>query len=263
MKGIGTIINVLAVLLGGSVGLLLRKRMQNNPKATSQSSNIPGTADLNGRYQEILMHALGVSTLFIGVSGTLKGMFSVNGSALEASGTMLLIMSLVLGSVLGEWINIEKWMDRFGVWLREKFGGKDDNQFVEGFVAASLVICIGAMAIVGALEDGLQGNPSTLIAKAILDAVIVMVFASTYGKGALFSAIPVGLWQGSITLFARFLEPLLTDVIIADLSFVGNALIFCVGINLAFGKRFRVGNMLPALLFVVLFDWIKDWLPFL
>ena len=119
MKGIGTIINVLAVLLGGSVGLLLRKRMQHNSKTMSQPCGIPETTDLNGHYQEILMHALGVSTLFIGVSGTLKGMFSVNGSTLEASGTMLLIITLVLGSVLGEWINIEKWMDRFGVWLRE------------------------------------------------------------------------------------------------------------------------------------------------
>ena len=251
MKGIGTIINVLAVLLGGGAGMLLKNRMKSN------------TSVSGGRYQEILMHALGVSTMFIGISGTLKGMFTVNGGALEASGSMLMIICLVLGSVLGEWIDIEKWMDRFGVWLRQKFGGKDDNQFVEGFVSASLVICIGAMAIVGALEDGLQGDPSTLIAKAILDAVIVMVFASSYGKGALFSAIQVGIWQVSITLFARFLEPLLTDVIISDLSFVGNALIFCVGINLAFGKHFRVGNMLPALIFVVLFDWMQGWIPFL
>lgn len=265
MKGIGTIINVLAVLLGGGAGLMLKNYAAKAASGQPDTAGT-GTADISsqpGRYQEILMHALGISTIFIGISGTLKGMFSVNGNALEASGSMLLIITLVLGSIAGEWIDIEKWMDHFGVWLRQKFGGRDDNQFVEGFVSASLVICVGAMAIVGALEDGLQGNPSTLIAKAILDAVIVMVFASSYGKGALFSAIPVGLWQGGITLFARFLEPLLTDAVISDLSFVGNALIFCVGINLAFGKRFRVGNMLPALVFVVLFDWLQNWIPFL
>lgn len=243
MKGIGTIINVAGVLLGGGAGLLLKGGMKE-------------------RYQQIIMQALGVCTLFIGISGALKGMFYVEGGALETSGTMLLIGSMVLGAFVGEWINIEKWMDAFGVWLRNHFGGKNDSQFVEGFVSASLVICVGAMAIVGALEDGLQGDPSMLIAKAVLDAVIVMVFASTYGKGVLFSAVPIAIWQGGITLFARFLEPLLTQTIISDLSFVGNVLIFCVGANLAFGKKFRVGNMLPALVFVVLFDWMSGWLPF-
>ncbi len=234
MKGIGTIANVAAVLLGGGAGLLLK-------------------GGLKERYQQIIMQALGLCTLFIGLSGVLQAMLQINGDSLEASGSMLLIASLVIGSILGEWIDIEKWMERFGEWLRAKFGGKSDSQFVEGFVSASLVICIGAMAIVGALEDGLRGDPSMLIAKAVLDGVIVLVFASTYGKGALFSAIPVGLWQGCITLFAGFLEPLLTEAAISDLSFVGNVLIFCVGINLAFGKRFRVGNMLPALILAPLF----------
>lgn len=234
MKGIGTIANVAAVLLGGGAGLLLK-------------------GGLKERYQQIIMQALGLCTLFIGLSGVLQAMLQINGDSLEASGSMLLIASLVIGSILGEWIDIEKWMERFGEWLRAKFGGKGDSQFVDGFVSASLVICIGAMAIVGALEDGLRGDPSMLIAKAVLDGVIVLVFASTYGKGALFSAIPVGLWQGCITLFAGFLEPLLTEAAISDLSFVGNVLIFCVGINLAFGKRFRVGNMLPALILAPLF----------
>ena len=201
-----------------------------------------------------MMQALGVCTIFIGLSGALKGMFSVENGSLETSGTMLLIGSLVAGALLGEWIQIEKWMDHFGEWLRRKVGGKNDSQFVEGFVSASLVICVGAMAIVGALEDGMRGDYSMLAAKAVLDAGIVLVFASTYGKGAVFSALPVGIWQGLITLFARFLEPVLTTQIISDLSFTGNVLIFCVGVNLAFGKRFRVGNMLPALLFTVFFD---------
>lgn len=235
MRGLGTVINVAAVILGGGLGMLLK-------------------GGLKKRYQEIMMQALGVCTIFIGLSGALKGMFSVENGSLETSGTMLLIGSLVAGALLGEWIQIEKWMDHFGEWLRRKVGGKNDSQFVEGFVSASLVICVGAMAIVGALEDGMRGDYSMLAAKAVLDAGIVLVFASTYGKGAVFSALPVGIWQGLITLFARFLEPVLTTQIISDLSFTGNVLIFCVGVNLAFGKRFRVGNMLPALLFTVLFD---------
>ncbi len=192
------------------------------------------------------MQALGVCTIFIGLSGALKGMFSVENGSLETSGTMLPIGSLVAGALLGEWIQIEKWMDHFGEWLRRKVGGKNDSQFVEGFVSASLVICVGAMAIVGALEDGMRGDYSMLAAKAVLDAGIVLVFASTYGKGAVFSALPVGIWQGLITLFARFLEPVLTTQIISDLSFTGNVLIFCVGVNLAFGKRFRVWKYAPG-----------------
>lgn len=235
MRGTGTIVNVLAVLLGGSLGLFLKR-------------------GLKERYQEILMQALGLCTIFIGVSGALKGMFVIQDGALSTTGTMLMIFSLVVGSLVGEWIDLESKMEAFGEWMKSRFGGKDDNLFVEGFVATSLTICIGAMAIVGALQDGMTGDASMLYAKAILDGVIVVVFASTYGKGALFSAIPVGIWQGSITLFARALEPVLTQQIIGDLSFVGNMLIFCVGVNLAFGKKFRVGNMLPSMIFVVLYD---------
>lgn len=235
MRGLGTVINVAAVVVGGGLGIFLK-------------------GGLKERYQQILMQALGVCTIFIGLSGALKGMCRVENGVLETSGTMLLIASMVLGALAGEWMQIEKGMDHFGEWLRGKVGGKNDSQFVEGFVSASLVICVGAMAIVGALEDGIRGDYSMLAAKAVLDAVIVMVFASSYGKGAVFSALPVGLWQGCITIFAGFLEPVLTQQIISDLSFIGNVLIFCVGVNLAFGKKFRVGNMLPALLFVVLFD---------
>lgn len=151
-------------------------------------------------------------------------------------------------------------METFGEWLKEKCGGKDDNRFVEGFVAASLTICIGAMAIVGSLQDGMTGDASMLNAKAVLDGVILVVFASAYGKGALFSAIPVGILQGTITLFANALAPLLTDQIIGDLTLVGNMLIFCVGVNLISEKKFRVANMLPALIFVVVYDGIMSWL---
>lgn len=237
MRGTGTIVNVLAVLVGGCAGMFFKK-------------------GLKERYQEILMQALGLATIFIGVSGAIKGMFVIEDGTISTTGTMLMIFSLVLGSFIGEWIDLENKMEGFGEWLKAKCGGKNDNQFVEGFVAASLTICVGAMAIVGSLQDGMTGDASMLYAKAVLDGVIVAVFASAYGKGAIFSALPVGIWQGLITLFAGALEPFFTQQIINDLSFVGNMLIFCVGVNLAFGKKFRVGNMLPSLIFVVAYDLI-------
>jgi hypothetical protein len=237
VRGTGTIVNVLAVLVGGCAGMFFKK-------------------GLKERYQEILMQALGLATIFIGVSGAIKGMFVIEDGTISTTGTMLMIFSLVLGSFIGEWIDLENKMEGFGEWLKAKCGGKNDNQFVEGFVAASLTICVGAMAIVGSLQDGMTGDASMLYAKAVLDGVIVAVFASAYGKGAIFSALPVGIWQGLITLFAGALEPFFTQQIINDLSFVGNMLIFCVGVNLAFGKKFRVGNMLPSLIFVVAYDLI-------
>ena len=117
-----------------------------------------------------------------------------------------------------------------------------------GFVTASLTVCIGAMAIVGSIQDGLLGDPSTLFTKSVLDFVIVMVFASAYGKGALFSALPVGVWQGSITVLAALLGGGIPAAAVENLGFMGSVLIFCVGVNLAFGQKFRVANMLPALL---------------
>lgn len=234
MKGIGTIANVAAVLVGSGLGMLFK-------------------GGLKQRYQDIMMQALGAAVIFIGAAGALKGMLTIKGNILETGGTMVLIFALVAGSLLGEWINIEKWMERFGEWIKRKTSGRDDPRFVEGFVTASLVICVGAMAIVGALQDGLTGNASMLYSKAVLDAVIVLVFASTLGKGVIFSAIPVGILQGSITLFAGVIAPVMTDQMIGNLSFVGSVLIFCVGVNLAFGNKFRVGNMLPSLLFVVIY----------
>ena len=234
MRGLGTIVNVLAVLVGGFLGMTVKR-------------------GLKERFQDTLMKALGLATMFLGLSGTLEKMLQVGEGGLSTTGTMSMIFSLVFGSLLGELCNMEEGMERFGEWLKARFDkGGEEGRFVEGFVVSSLTICIGAMAIVGAIEDGLMGNHSTLFAKAVLDLVIVMVFASAYGKGVLFSAIPVGIWQGSITLLSGFIAPILTEQMIGSISYVGNMLIFCVGVNLAFGKRFRVANMLPALLFAAI-----------
>ncbi len=235
MIGLGTIINTAAVAAGGLIGLKLKNGIKKD-------------------LQEIMMQACGVATIFIGGAGALSKMLVVMDGGLETQGTMLLIFSLVLGSLFGEWIDIEKKMDILGEKIKKTVKAENDNLFVEGFVNVSLIICVGAMAIVGSIQDGISGDYSLLTAKAILDLVIVVVFAATYGMGVVFSAVPIFVYQGSITLAAAFLGAFVSDVIVSDLSFIGSALIFCVGVNIAFGKKFRVGNMLPALLVPVIYD---------
>lgn len=158
-----------------------------------------------------------------------------------------MILALALGTLAGEMLDFDGKMEQLGLWLKSRADRKGDSRFVQGFVTASLVVCIGAMAIVGSIQDGLTGSASTLYTKSILDFMIVMIFASTYGKGAIFSALPVGVLQGAITLCAGLLSPLFSSAVIANLSLLGDMLIFCVGINLSFGTKFKVANMLPAL----------------
>lgn len=229
MIGLGTIVNTLAVIVGSGIGLVIK-------------------GGLKERYQQIIMQALGLATMFIGASGAMSGMLKVIDSGLETQGSMLLIGSLVFGALVGEFLNIELRLEQLGNWLKSKVNMKNDTTFVEGFVTSALVICVGAMAIVGALQDGLQGDPSTLFAKAILDFIIVMVFASTLGIGVTFSALPLFVYQGSITLFSSFLRPFLTETVILNLSFVGSVLIFAVGVNLCFGNKIKVANLLPAMI---------------
>lgn len=235
MIGLGTIVNTAAVVLGGGLGLLLKN----------------GIAK---KFETILMQALGLATVFIGASGVLKYMLVVEDGNIATRGTMLLIFSLVIGCILGQLLDIESQMEKLGIRLKTAVRIKNDNRFVEGFVNTSLIICVGAMAIVGAMEDGLSGDSSTLIAKAVLDFALVVILASTYGVGAMFSAIPIFVYQGAITVIAAMFGAVISDVLIGELSFVGNALIFCVGVNLVREKTFRVANMLPALLIPIVVE---------
>ncbi len=227
----GTLINVAAIIAGSLLGLLFKNGMKQ-------------------RFQDILMTALGAATIFIGASGAISGMTGTEP-------TMLLIFSLVLGSLAGEALRIEDRLDSFGEFLKKKAKRDNDSGFVESFVSASLIVCVGAMAVVGSLEDGLSGDFSMIAAKSVLDLVLVMVFSSAMGIGAMFSAIPVLIYQGGITLFAKLLAPVMSEALVANLSFVGSVLIFCVGVNLAFGKKFKTGNMLPALLVPVFYEIIR------
>ncbi len=233
MIGLGTIINTAAILLGGVLGALFGRFLSDSA-------------------QDTLTKVCGVSTLFIAVSGALEKMFTVENGAIVGSGSMLIVICLAIGAVIGELLKIEDAFERFGQWLKIKSGNAKDKGFVNAFVTASLTVCIGAMAIVGSLEDGLTGDYSILATKAVLDLIIIMVMSCSLGKGAVFSAIPVAVLQGSITALAGLLRPVMTTAALNNLSLVGNVLIFCVGINLVWDKRVKVANLLPAIVVAVI-----------
>ena len=233
MPGMGTIINTAAIVLGGLLGGLFDRFLTDNA-------------------QDTLTKVCGVSTLFIALSGALEKMLTVENGVIVSGGSMLIIGCLAIGAFVGELLNIEDAFERFGQWLKIKTGNARDKGFVDAFVTASLTVCIGAMAIVGSIQDGIAGDYSILATKAVLDLIIIMVMTCSMGCGCVFSAIPVAVLQGSITALAGLVKPLMTDAALANLSLVGNVLIFCVGINLVWGKKIRVANLLPAVVLAVI-----------
>jgi len=233
MAGLGTVINTAAILAGGVFGGVFGRF-------------------LNDSAQDTLTKACGVSTLFIAITGALEKMLSVQDGVIVSSGSMLVVICLAIGAVVGEYLDIEAAFERFGQWLKVKSGNARDKGFVDAFVTASLTVCIGAMAIVGSIQDGIQGDYSILATKAVLDLIIIMVMSCSMGRGCVFSAIPVAVFQGSITALAGLVKPLMTDAALDNLSLVGNVLIFCVGINLVWGKKIRVANLLPAIVVAVI-----------
>lgn len=238
MIGLGTIINTVCIILGGFVGLLFGRHF-------------------NERLQETLNMANGVSVLFIGIAGAMTGMLELSGNgSLTSASSMLVVISLALGAVVGELLNIEDAFERFGEWLKVKTGNAKDKDFVNGFVTASLTVCIGAMAIVGSIQDGILGDYSTLAVKGVLDFIIILVMTCSMGKGCMFSAIPVFAWEGLVTLLSRLIKPIMTDLALFNLSTVGSVLIFCVGLNLVWGKKIRVANLLPSIIFAVGFAFL-------
>lgn len=179
-------------------------------------------------------------------------MLKVDGAEITSGKSMLIVLCLALGTMIGELIGIENGFESFGEWLKKKTGNSGDVSFVNAFVTASLTVSIGAMAIVGAIQDGLLGDYSTLAVKSVLDFIIIAVMTSSLGKGAIFSAIPVFVFEGAITLLARLVSPIMTPTAVAYLSLIGSVLIFCIGINLVWGKKLKVANMLPAVLLAIL-----------
>lgn len=218
---LGTIVNVIAIVIGGLAGLLFGKAFPEKLKI-------------------ILIQGIGLSILIIGLQ-----------MALKTNNILIMILSMVLGGLVGEAIGIEAGLNRLGKFFEEKVSTKGDGQFSKAFVTTSLIYCVGAMAIVGALEDGLNGNHSILFAKAALDGITAVVFSSSMGIGVVASALPVLIYQGCISLFAGLLQGTLSDAIILEMSAVGGLLIFGIGITMLGIKEIRVGNLLPAIILTI------------
>lgn len=233
MPGLGTLVNVLTIIAGGAGGLAFGRLLPE-------------------RLKDTLLGACGLIVVFLGLAGALSRLLVVTAQGtIGTRGTTMMLASLALGALLGGIIDIDRRFIDLGEWLKAKTGNARDPHFVDGFVTASLTVCVGAMAVVGAIEDVLLLNHSILYSKAVLDLIIVMIMATTLGRGTLFSALSVGLFQGAISLFAALLSPILTAAALDNLSLVGNILICGVGINLLFGPKVKVANLLPALVVAV------------
>ena len=233
MIGLGAVINAVSILIGGLAGNLVGRLF-------------------NPVQQKAIRKACGVSVLFIGIAGAMEGMLSVEGNSVVSGRSMLVVVCLVLGAVTGELIGIEKWLERFGEWLKRKTNNSGDSHFTAAFLTSSLTVCIGAMAIMGSIQDGISGDYSTLAVKSVLDFIIIAVMTSSMGRGCIFSAIPVFVLEGGMTLLAHFVAPTITEKALLYLSMVGSILIFCVGMNLVWGKKVRAANLLPAVVFAVI-----------
>lgn len=221
MMGLGTIINILGVLLGGGLGLLLKKGL---PEKIRRS----------------LIRVQGLVVIVLGLSGALEKLGARKNDAL------FLLIALVAGSLLGELMDLEGHLERGAARLRDRYA-RDEEGFVQGFLLASLTMCLGAMGILGALEDALFGDIRILLTKSLLDSFTAFMLASFYGPGVLFSILPLGLWQGSFTLLAGILAPFLTEGVLQGVSLTGSLMILAIGINLLFDEDLPLVSMLPAL----------------
>lgn len=220
---LGTIVNALAVIGGCIIGLIVKEKL------TEKMSNT-------------IMSGLALCVLYIGISGALKG-----------QDTLIIIICIAVGALIGEIIDIDKRLNNLGNFIENKINLKKKNKdsekisISEGFVTSSLLFCVGAMAVVGSLESGLQGNHSTLFAKSILDGVSSIIFASSLGIGVMLSSVAILVYQGSITLLAGCLSSVLTDTVIGNMSAIGSILIMGLGTNMIGASKIKVANLLPAI----------------
>ncbi len=239
MRGIGVIMNIVAVLVGTGVGLVFGRL-------------------ITERFRSIAFSAIGLAVIIIGAAISLGGLADLGQTRLGDYAALVLVGALGVGSLLGEGLRIEYWLERFGQWLQDKTyrapllspgkadqPGEKGHNLVEGFVTASLLFCTGAMTVLGSLQDGL-GDPSLLMLKSLLDGMAAIALATTLGAGVALSVIPILVLQGGIALGAGALEPLITPAVIAAIEAIGGALILAIGLDLAQIKRLPVGNMLPA-----------------
>ena len=221
MIGIGTLVNAGAIIVGSILGMLLK-------------GGIPE------RIQNIIYTAVGVAVMFIGITGVIN----------NQGDSMLLVLSLVIGGVIGELCKLDEHMESLGEKIKKRFikeGSAGSATFVEAFVSSTILFCVGAMAIVGSLNDGMLHDPSMLFTKAILDGITSIILAASLGVGVAFSAIPILIYQGILTVLSSILSGFFTETLIRNMSFVGNVIIFCIGLNFLFPKKVKTINFAPAL----------------
>lgn len=224
----GTIVNTLVVLLGSIFGLFIK-------------------GGLKDRYKDIIMDAIPLAVLFIGASGAISNMIK------PEANPILFIVSLVLGAIIGEFFDIDKGFNTLGNFVQKKLSKNENSNISQGFVASSLLFCVGSMSILGSLESGLQGIHKILLAKSVLDGVTATIMATTLGIGVSLSAFTILIYQGSITLMAGYIQPYLSNDMIRELSIVGGILIFALGLNMMNLKKIKVANLLPSLVIPVIF----------
>jgi len=222
----GTIINAIAIIVGGALGLLFRKGF---PERISQTT----------------LQVLGLFTLVVGL-----------GMAIQGQELIMVLISLALGAALEEWLDIEGRFDRFGSWLEKRLHLTEKSP-AKGFIYASLLFCVGSMAIVGSITDGLKGDHSILVTKAMMDGIISIPFAASMGFGVLGSAVPILIYQGSLTLLASKVQSFFTPIMVRELTSVGGVIVIGIGVNILGLQKIRVGNFIPALVLIILILYVK------
>lgn len=213
---LGTIVNVVLIIVGGIIGALTKRGI---PK----------------RFSDLIMCAIGLVTTVIGIT-----------FAIETQNILIVIASLVIGGILGEWINIDAKLNQLGESVKGRIKGEQSN-VGEGFVTATLLFCIGSMAIMGSLDSGIRGDHTILYTKSVMDGISALLFASSMGAGVVLAAVPVLLYQGAITLLASALEPFLSAALITEMSAVGGILLIGLGLSVLEIKKIKVANLLPAI----------------
>lgn len=230
----GTLVNCAAIAAGGAIGLLCKKGIKES-------------------YTESINKSLGLAVLVVGLNGVISNMIKSDGGILSSSGELLLVVFIVLGTLTGELLKLD---DRFSKFCKGIEGKFKKGGFASGFINGTILFCVGAMAIVGSIQDGLTGDSTTLFVKSALDFTAAIVFGATLGYGVIFSFIPLLIYQGGITLLASQLNGILQGEVMKQVCFVGYTIIMAIGLNFLLEKKFKTLNMLPAILFPVAYHYI-------
>ena len=237
---LGTVVNTVAVILLGCVGLLFKKA-------------------INDKMSDLLMKGVGLCVIYIGIAGALE---AGNGLSPADTNSLITIIAMTLGGVVGHVCDLDGRMNRLGERIQNKLAKGDSKSTVaEGFVTASLIYCVGAMAILGSLQSGLEGNHTTLFVKSLLDGIMSVILAAQLGFGVLLSAVPVFIYQGTITLCAQWVAPVLSDLVMAEMNCLGYILIIAIGLNIAKITKFKVMNYVPAVIIAGLMAYIIEKVP--